>query len=130
SFRGAPTGPRKARPDDRLRCEPGIPNHAGTMDVRACAGRNVQRRINTREPPEALRTHRLHFSNSQIVRSQSFAISRRDAPELSMKFSPAEGVGNAGCPRTRSLVCKGRKHTSVVTTSTPETPGIPARGWF
>jgi hypothetical protein len=25
----------------------------------------------------------------------------------------------------RSLVCKSRKHTSVVTTVTPETPGIP-----
>jgi hypothetical protein len=30
-----------------------------------------------------------------------------------------------GARRARSLVCKSRKHTSVVTTVTPETPGIP-----
>jgi hypothetical protein len=30
----------------------------------------------------------------------------------------------------RALVCEMKKHTSVVTTVTPETPGIPAREWF
>jgi len=30
-----------------------------------------------------------------------------------------------GARRARSLVCKNGKHTSVVTTVTPETPGIP-----
>jgi hypothetical protein len=30
---------------------------------------------------------------------------------------------DAGC--ARSLVCKMKKHTSVVTTVTPEAPGIP-----
>src|ERR1700722_8063094 len=30
-----------------------------------------------------------------------------------------------GARRARSLVCKMRKHTSIVTTVTPETPGIP-----
>jgi hypothetical protein len=30
-----------------------------------------------------------------------------------------------GARRARSLVCKIKKHTSVVTTVTPETPGIP-----
>jgi hypothetical protein len=34
----------------------------------------------------------------------------------------------AGC--TRSLACNGSKHTSVVTTGTPESPGIPARNGF
>ncbi len=30
-----------------------------------------------------------------------------------------------GARRARSLACKNRKHTSVATTVTPETPGIP-----
>jgi hypothetical protein len=30
-----------------------------------------------------------------------------------------------GARRTRSLACDRRKHTSIVTTVTPETPGIP-----
>ena len=30
-----------------------------------------------------------------------------------------------GARRTRSLVCKGRKHTSVVTTVAPEHPAFP-----
>jgi hypothetical protein len=35
-----------------------------------------------------------------------------------------------GGKRTRSLVCDMKKHTSVVTTVAPESPGIPAREWF
>jgi hypothetical protein len=30
-----------------------------------------------------------------------------------------------GAERARSLVCKMKKHTSVVTTVTPDVPGIP-----
>jgi hypothetical protein len=30
-----------------------------------------------------------------------------------------------GARCTRSLACKNKKHTSIVTTVTPETPGIP-----
>jgi len=30
-----------------------------------------------------------------------------------------------GARRARSLVCENKKHTSIVTTVTPETPGIP-----
>src|SRR5436190_17831937 len=35
----------------------------------------------------------------------------------------AQGMPGAGC--ARSLACKIKKHTSIVTTVTPETPGIP-----
>src|SRR6266403_6387985 len=35
----------------------------------------------------------------------------------------AQGMPGARC--TRSLVCKKNKHTSIVTTVTPERPGIP-----
>src|SRR5258707_7974230 len=49
------------------------------------------------------------------------AISRREAPELCMKLRPIEGAGNAGRslhpqPRVRNET----KHTSIVTTVTPE----------
>jgi hypothetical protein len=42
------------------------------------------------------------------------------APE---KIQRAQGMPGAGC--ARSLVCEMKKHTSVVTTVTPESPGIP-----
>ena len=48
-----------------------------------------------------------------------------------MNLSPKEGVGNAGCP----LHPPPRVHFALVestrvTTSTPESPGIPARNGF
>src|SRR5450631_3358681 len=62
-----------------------------------------------------------------------FATPRRATPESLMNLSPrkTEGVGNAGCP----LHPRPRVHFVVVertrvTTSTPESPGIPARNGF
>jgi hypothetical protein len=57
--------------------------------------------------------------------------SRRYAPEALIYLSPKEGVGNAGCP----LHPQPRVHFALVertrvTTSTPESPGIPARNGF
>jgi hypothetical protein len=63
---------------------------------------------------------------------RAFAFSRRDAPEVFDESSaPMEGVGNAGCP----MHPRPRVHLVVVertrvTTSTPESPGIPARNGF
>jgi hypothetical protein len=59
-------------------------------------------------------------------------IPRRDAPEAFHEISrPSEGVGNAGCPwhprpRVHLLVVESTR----VTTSTPESPGVPARNGF
>jgi hypothetical protein len=57
----------------------------------------------------------------------------RDAmrPSCAFIFRPQEGVGNAGCP----LHPQPRMHFALVertrvTTSTPESPGIPARNGF
>src|SRR5439155_12039712 len=67
-----------------------------------------------------------------IVKQQTrFYVSRRKASEALMNFPPKEGVGNAGCP----LHPRPRVHLVVVertrvTTSTPESPGIPARNGF
>src|SRR6266581_413817 len=60
-----------------------------------------------------------------------FAFSPRHAPEPLKNLPPKEGVGNAGCP----LHPRPRVHLVVVertrvTTSTPESPGVPARNGF
>src|SRR5258705_6791459 len=61
----------------------------------------------------------------------TFATSPRHAPEPLMNLPPKEGVGNAGCP----LHPRPRVHLVVVertrvTTSTPESPDVPARNGF
>src|SRR5204863_3224670 len=64
--------------------------------------------------------------SSQLSNSHTSTLPRRDAPELCMNVSPkerAQGMPGARC--ARSLACKIKKHTSIVTTVTPETPGIP-----
>jgi hypothetical protein len=71
------------------------------------------------------------FSNSKNKFKHAFATSRRDAPEALLDLPPKEGVGNAGCP----LHPQPRVHLVLVertrvTTSTPESPGIPARNGF
>jgi len=58
----------------------------------------------------------------------SFAISRRDAPEFcDERPRPLEQRTRRtpDAQRIRSPVCKSEKHTSVVTTNTPDTPGVP-----
>ena len=75
------------------------------------------------------RPMRIQFSNSSAAaRRRAFAIPRRDASEFWQELRPekSEGAGNAGRsmhpqPRVRNKI----KHTSVVTTVTPESPGIP-----
>src|SRR5713101_1948472 len=48
-----------------------------------------------------------------------------------MRPRKTEGVGNAGCPpHPQPRVRNKTKHTSVVTTGPPESPGIPARNGF
>jgi hypothetical protein len=53
---------------------------------------------------------------------------RREAPEFCQQH-PAlrdqRAQGMPGARRARSLVCEIKKHTSIVTTVTPESPGIP-----
>jgi hypothetical protein len=50
-----------------------------------------------------------------IESKRTFAIPRRDAPEVCWNFSPrkTEGVGNAGCPLHPQPVCIGSEHTVV-----------------
>src|SRR5258705_4968890 len=61
----------------------------------------------------------------------TFAPSRRYAPEALMNLPPKEGVGNAGCPlHPRSRVHLVLVERTRVTTSTPESPDVPARNGF
>src|SRR3954452_760257 len=56
------------------------------------------------------------------------AFPRRDASEFYCSFVPSENQRAQGMPgarRARSLACKIKKHTSIVTTVTPGSPGIP-----
>jgi hypothetical protein len=64
---------------------------------------------------------------------RDFTTPRREAPESLMKLSPkkTEGVGNAGCPlHPRPRVHLALVERTRVTTSTPESPDIPARNGF
>src|SRR3981189_3601883 len=52
-------------------------------------------------------------------------------PRRCLALPPKEGVGNAGCPlHPRSRVHFVLVERTRVTTSTPESPGIPARNGF
>jgi hypothetical protein len=71
--------------------------------------------------------------NDDVCSNSKHDFTPRDAmrPSLAKIFRPTKGVGNAGCP----LHPRSRVHLVVVkrtrvTTSTPESPGIPARDGF
>src|SRR6266853_3971231 len=71
------------------------------------------------------------FAALAMTSKHTFAPSPRNALEALMNLPPKEGVGNAGCPlhprsRVHVVVVEGTR----VTTSTPESPGIPARNGF
>jgi hypothetical protein len=68
---------------------------------------------------------------SNGVQTRLRDLAARCARGLHLSFAPLEGVGNAGCP----MHPRPRAHFVVVertrvTTSTPESPGIPARNGF
>jgi hypothetical protein len=66
-----------------------------------------------------------------MTSKHTFATSPRNAPEPLMNLPPKEGVGNAGCPlHPRPRVHFVLVERTRVTTSTPESPGIPARNGF
>src|SRR5712675_1090959 len=71
------------------------------------------------------------FAALAMTSRHTFTTSPRHAPEALMNLPPKEGVGNAGCP----LHPRPRVHLVVVertrvTTSTPESPDVPARNGF
>src|SRR6202047_4296206 len=64
--------------------------------------------------------------NCQTAKTHARIPATRIAPELLYEppsIKRAQGKPGARC--TRSLACEIRKHTSVVTTGSPELPGLP-----
>src|SRR5260370_4052492 len=98
-------GSRECAPDDRLReaihCH--TKKEAGLL--RRCAPRNDDK-IRLRDP--AARCARVVLNPTPQKR--------------------AWGTPDARC--TRSLACESKKHTSIVTTGSPVSPGVPTRNGF
>src|SRR3981189_2236531 len=85
SFRGAPTGPRKGRPDDGLRASPESITTTGSMDSGpALSGASTMCNCTS--------------GNDDVSFADTTSPSPRNAPEVLMNLPPLEGVGNAGCP--------------------------------
>src|ERR1700682_2035226 len=62
---------------------------------------------------------------------RAFTPSRRDAPEALMNLSPKRGRGERRVPVAPAVSCAMIVvERTRVTTSTPESPGIPARNGF
>src|SRR5258707_5113931 len=91
----------------------GRPNRLSNRRYRICPIRHCEKPTGRNEP------------------KHMFASSRREAPEPLMNLPPKEGVGNAGCPlHPRPRVHLVLVERTRVTTSTPESPGVPARNGF
>src|SRR5712664_4081315 len=72
-----------------------------------------------------------HDECRHLDSKHTFTTSRRDAPEALLYLPPKEGVGNAGCPwHPRPRVHLVVVERTRVTTSTPESPDVPARNGF
>src|SRR5450631_1464687 len=66
-----------------------------------------------------------------IIIRRSFASPRRDAPESCSYFPPERGRGECRMPNAPAVSCAIVViERTRVTTSTPESPGIPARNGF
>src|SRR6266851_9299513 len=66
-----------------------------------------------------------------MTTKHTLATSPRHAPEPLKNLPPKEGVGNAGCPwHPRPRVHLVVVERTRVTTSTPESPDVPARNGF
>src|SRR6267378_3204623 len=71
------------------------------------------------------------FASLAMTSKRAFTPSPRNAPEPLMNLPPKEGVGNAGCPlHPRPRVHLVLVERTRVTTSTPESPDVPARNGF
>ena len=71
------------------------------------------------------------FNFQKANSRRTFTSSRREASEALLNLPPLEGVGNAGCPlHPRPRVHLVLVERTRVTTSTPESPGVPARNGF
>jgi hypothetical protein len=74
------------------------------------------------DPDTASRSRGAMRPRCEVVRARGLPHSR----QTNVPPSSREGARNAGCSCASAAPCaKGKKHTSVVTTNTPETSGVP-----
>jgi hypothetical protein len=117
-------GSGECAPDDRLQKNPDavIPGR--------CEASNPESRDSGSGPSDhpGMTASRLPLSSHPDIPSRSRGALR---PSCAFIFRPREGVGNVGCPlHPRPRVHLVLVESTRVTTSTPESPGIPARNGF
>jgi hypothetical protein len=104
-------------PGRTVRCEPGI--HFSSR-----AGGAMDSGLDAVASPR----------NDEVGRyRQASAFSQHDLPELCMIIvrAPNRGRRESRVPQcTRSLACENKKHASIVTTGSPEIPGLPCANGF
>src|SRR5450432_2905600 len=72
-----------------------------------------------------------NFQTTKTIQTQLRNPATLRARGVHLSLAPKEGVGNAGCPlHPRPRVHFVLVESTRVTTSTPESPGIPARNGF
>jgi hypothetical protein len=107
-------------------------NKLGSMHAKPASSRNSRGGIIARIPDSIFKQPGQFRCRTVIaIIPHATSSSRREAPVAMMNLPPKEGVGNAGCP----LHPRPRVHLVVVertrvTTSTPESPDVPARNGF
>src|SRR5258707_1100511 len=115
-----------------------VPDIVCSLDMllpMASLGAPRKRAVNHTRDVRATRGSRLSLlrprSHAEPQGGRTATLSRRDAPESCLKSSPRKtrAWGMPGARRTRSLVCKGRKHTSSHHRSTENTRH-PRTQWF
>src|SRR6266852_4340571 len=73
----------------------------------------------------------MSFDITRQIQTRVRVPQRECARVVHLSLAPLEGVGNAGCPlHPRPRVPFVLVERTRVTTSTPESPGIPARNGF
>src|SRR6267154_6276519 len=113
-------------------CEP--TGRANARPMTGSAKRSIARAVIASAAKQSIspRKERMDcFASLAMTSKHTFASSPRNAPEPLMNLPPKEGVGNAGCPlHPRPRVYLVVVERTRVTTSTPESPDVPARNGF
>jgi hypothetical protein len=119
--RGIETGPtrRLIRPTRHGRACPGHPRSCLVARKKDVDGRDKPGHDGEKLRGVVIASRIIHTHLHILAASFRARFTSHGASETS------EGAGNAGRSTPRSLACKNKKHTSIVTTVTPDSSGIP-----
>jgi hypothetical protein len=96
-----------------------------------CRNRHCEERKRRSNPSRRKESIDCFASLAMTASRHAFKSRGAMRPRFAFIFRPMEGVGNAGCPlHPRPRVHFVLVESTRVTTSTPESPGIPARNGF